>query len=82
MRHGRKDPAGKVGEAPGQQSQGVRVVQRRDLELWQTGGPEGFVGLVSLCSEQPDAATAKSSGDETHRSLARLVDGMKVIDHQ
>ncbi len=82
VRQGRKDPAGEVGEAPGQQSQGVRVVQRRDLELRQTGGPEGFVGLLSLCSEQPDAATAQSSGDETHRGPARLVDGMKVIDHE
>lgn len=82
MGHARKDPAGKVSETPRQQAQGVRGIQRRDLELRQTGGPEGRVGLRSLCSEQPDAATAQSSGDETHRSSARLVDDMKVVDHE
>ncbi|MGW3192967.1 hypothetical protein ACWDBT_34635 [Streptomyces ardesiacus] len=40
--HGRKKPAGKVSKASGQQPQGVRVTQRRDLELRQTGGVEGF----------------------------------------
>ena len=71
-----------MSKAPGQQPQGVRVTQRRDLELRQTGGPEGFAGLRPLRSEQPDAAAPQSSGDETHRSPARLVDGMKVIDHE
>ena len=56
VRHGRKDPAGKVGEAPGQQPQGVRVVQRRDLELRQTGGGKGLAGFRPLRSEQPDTA--------------------------
>lgn len=80
--HGRKNPAGKVGEAPGQQPQGVRVVQRCDRELGQTGGREGCAGLRPLRSEQPDAAARESSCDEPDRGPARLVDDVKVIDHE